>query len=80
MKGRAMRLTGHWVIWELHQKVLVDSDTEFGSIVYKDCPDAKERRALEAMAVAAKVFMVWLFGLQLGYNTYDDGNAIMKSW
>lgn len=54
-----MRLTGHCVIWLLHQNCLSDSLTEFGSIVYKDCPNAFESRALEAMMVAVEVFMAW---------------------
>lgn len=60
-----MRLTGHCVIWLLHQKTLLASLTEFGSIVYKDCPNAVESRALEAMTVAEEVFMVWIVWVEI---------------
>jgi hypothetical protein len=43
------------VIWLLHQISLVERGTLDGAIEY--CADAKESRALEATAVAVKVFM-----------------------
>jgi len=57
---QAMTLTGHCVIWLLHQNCFVESLTDEGDIWYCSCPYAKESRALEAMAVAAKVFMLWI--------------------
>ena len=57
---QAMTLTGHCVIWLLHQKVLVEDDTESAGMLYCSWADAKESRALEAMAAAVKVFMLWI--------------------
>jgi hypothetical protein len=57
---QAMTLTGHCVIWLLHQNCLVESLTLLGLIWYCSCAYAKESRALEARVVAAKVFMVWM--------------------
>lgn len=63
-----VRLTGHCVIWLLHQNCLLASETEFGSIWYWLCADANESRALEAIAAAVKVFIVCImwFGIEMG--------------
>ena len=57
---QAMRLTGHCVIWLLHQNVRKLSGTLEGSIWYVPWADAIESRALEAMTAAVEVFMVWI--------------------
>jgi len=61
-EGGWRQIKGHCVIWLLHQYVLRLDETLFGSIWYPELwADAIDSRALEAMAVAAKDFMVWIF-------------------
>jgi hypothetical protein len=52
------RLTGHCVIWLLHQTALVLSGTVSGLMEYCSCAEASDSSAADATAVAVKVFIM----------------------
>ena len=52
------QLTGHCVIWLLHQTALVVSGTLSGLIEYWSCAEASDTNAADARAVAVNVFIM----------------------